>query len=211
MGILFSYNRDFSNIKKLMSISNAKKLTNIKDLEDLDPNKIILPKVVLIVAISQDGFLASNSKDSLNWVPKQDKLWFRKKTIKIGNLIIGKKTFNILPKKALEKRRYWVFTHSVEHGHVAVLKENIFLVNMKAREFLKYLSKKNIKKVAIVGGQKIYDLFLSNKLVDVIYLSQVNVKLKQGIKFNVDVIKNNFRIKREFKFDWGVRYLYKKD
>ncbi len=226
MPVIINTHQDFSDIKALLGGGDANKnKVNVISVQE----QFKRPKTTMISAISKDGFIAKDANDKLRWVPKEDQLWFRKKTIEIGHLIIGKKTFDILPKKALEHRTYWVYTRKIDKGHVAVLDENIYLVNMEPAEFLQYLGKKGTKHVAIVGGKAIYDLFLHSAslgrnnqktgLIDEIYLSIVNHTLQTGIKFDLDFVQKHFiEVKSKDvadsesrdlgKFEWGERVKY---
>lgn len=137
--------------------------------EDIIMNK---PEVILIAAMSIDGFIAPSDKEKLpstTWTSKEDWKFFTKKSKEIGTMILGSKTFETI-KKALPERDMIVMT-SDPNRYISYKDDNLVFTSDNAKEILSNLSEKGVKKVALCGGAHIYSLFLENKLVDRMYLT----------------------------------------
>ncbi len=121
-------------------------------------------KVILIVALSADGFIAKDSDHFADWTSKEDKKLFVDLTRESGVVIMGRNTFETIG-KALPGRLNMVYTSKklADKNIEATAEEPTLLLNR--------LAERGFNKVAVCGGQSIYDLFLKENLVDELYIT----------------------------------------
>jgi dihydrofolate reductase len=152
------------------------------------------PEVILIAAISIDGFIAPADKESLpstTWTSKEDWHFFTKKSKEIGTLIMGSKTFETF-KRALPERKIIVMTSKPER-YVDYKDESLSFTKATAEEILADLTKQGCERAALCGGSQIYNLFMQKGLVDRMFLTIEPFVFGEGIKL--------FNGKNEQKFE----------
>jgi dihydrofolate reductase len=121
-------------------------------------------KVILIAAISVDGFIAKDAHQLANWTSKEDKKVFVDLTKQAGVMIMGRNTYETIG-RALPGRRNIVYSSAI------IDNPDIETTTEAPAHLLLRLEKEGCKSVAICGGQIIYDMFLSQRLVDELYLT----------------------------------------
>ena len=121
-------------------------------------------KIILIAAVTADGFIARDSNQLADWTSKEDKQVFVGLTKQAGVMIMGRNTYETIG-RALPGRKTIVYTSKpLDNAEVQV-------TQAEPSELISQLAKEGFEEVAICGGQQIYDLFLSKGLVDEIYLT----------------------------------------
>jgi len=128
----------------------------------------------IIVAIGQNNEIGKNN--DLLWYISDDLKRF--KAITTGNTIVmGRKTFDSLPKGALPKRRNIVLTH-----------QNIDIENAEVFQDVDAIldATKTEEQVFIIGGASLYNMFIDK--VDRMYLTKVDATIDADVFFP--------------KFDW---------
>ncbi len=157
-------------------------------------------EVVLIAAITLDGFIArSKHESSLEWTSKEDTKWFVQKTKEIGYCIMGKTTFDTIG-RPLPERQIFVLSsagESVDSQKIGE-KNSVMLTNAPPRELLAALEEKGISSVAICGGSSIYSQFLATGLVTRLFLTVEPVLFGRGIPLIADPV--DIRLKQESEF-----------
>lgn len=138
-------------------------------------------KVFIIAAVSLDGFIAKSQSDNLAWTGQADKTWFRKMTSESGVMIMGSKTYDTF-KKPLPTRLHIVYTN---HPEKYSPKDNVEFTNLRPDELLKNLRQRGYQNIAVIGGGKIFTLFLKQKLIDEIWLTICPLIFNKGIKFTI--------------------------
>ena len=177
MGVVLNQNVDYSALKALASGADPKQVFGNDGGQGQAQQKY--PKVILIAAISKDGFLSAGPNDKLKWVPREDQLWYREKTIQIKHLIIGRKTFELLPSRAKEYRTFWVYTknlsnlfHNVNGANVSSAQTVVdaqaqeilsTTINGKAYKIIKPIQPLTNKKGEPIIGNKTFYLNLPPK------------------------------------------------
>nr|AIA11927.1 Dihydrofolate reductase [uncultured bacterium] len=139
--------------------------------------------VFLIAAISADGFIARDAHQPANWTSKEDKKVFVELTKRARVMIMGRNTFETIG-RALPGRRNIVYSSK------PIDVEGIEVTNEKPTTLLEKLENEGYQEVAICGGQKIYDLFLAEGLVNTLYLTLEPKLFGNGLsiaKTSVDV------------------------
>ncbi len=123
--------------------------------------------VVLIAAVSADGFIAADpAQSSLEWTSKEDKAFFVSKTKELGTMVMGRKTFETIG-RALPDRRMIVLTR--QPGERAV--EGVEFTSEAPRALLERLKREGVPSVAVCGGGEVYAQFLREGLVDEAYVT----------------------------------------
>jgi dihydrofolate reductase len=141
----------------------------------------------LIVALNQDGVIGINNK--IPWYIPEDLQRFKKMTE--GNIVImGRKTYESLPlnQRPLKNRLNIVLSrqkniYDFEHDNLIfttmdniydIIKENIFI-----EEEGHHYDKKIKKKVFIIGGNEIYNLFINQ--CSIIHITEVIFNIDENI------------------------------
>jgi len=144
-------------------------------------------KISLIVAYGKQGQIGLNNK--LLWHIPEDFAKFKKLTSN-QTIIMGRKTFESLP-KILPNRKHIVITSKdlkINHNDV--------LIVSSIEEALEKC--KNEKNVWIIGGAQIYNYCIENDLIDEYYLSEIDYNGNADTFINIDKINfNNFELVEE--------------
>lgn len=123
--------------------------------------------ISLVVAASRNGVIGRDG--GLPWHISSDLKFF--KQITMGKpLIMGRKTWDSLPRKPLPGRRNIVVTRQI--GSVAEGAD----VARDVSEALAFAEKDNPIEIAIIGGGEIYRLFWP--MADQIYLTEVDLEVE---------------------------------
>jgi len=133
-------------------------------------------KVILIAAITVDGFIGYSSDHLANWTSSEDKKVFVKITKEAGVIVLGSKTFQTIG-RALPDRRNIVYTRNPK----SIAVEGVETTDESPKLLVKRLSMEGHNSVAICGGATIYSLFLSAGLVTDIYLTIEPVIFGNGL------------------------------
>lgn len=120
--------------------------------------------VFIVAAVSADGFIARDANQPANWTSKEDKKVFVSLTKRAGVMVMGHNTYKTIG-KALPGRR------TIVYSSTPISDEGVEVTDEKPTELLTRLGKEGYQEVAIVGGQKIYDLFLTANVVDELYIT----------------------------------------
>lgn len=125
-------------------------------------------KVILLMALSADGYITKHEDALVDWTSKEDKKHFVAVTKKAGALIYGSKTF-AFHNKALPGRLNVVMTRDPDasRNEPGVLE----FTNQQPAEILQDLEARGFKEVVLAGGSEINALFLREGLVDELYLT----------------------------------------
>lgn len=162
------------------------------------------PEVILLVAMSTDGFIAPADQEKLPstvWTSPEDKQFFTEKSKAIGTLVMGSKTFETIG-KALPDRRSIVMTSQPEK-YTKFNDPNLFFTSEGPEEILADLDKQGVKQVALCGGASIYNLFLQKGLVDKMFITVEPKSFGEGIKLFSENIEEKFRLLKSKKLNEG--------
>jgi dihydrofolate reductase len=125
-------------------------------------------KVILMMAVSADGYITKHGDGLVDWSSKEDKKAFVAKTKGAGVIIYGNKTFQTF-NKPLPGRLNIVMTRTVEgkQSEPGLLEYS----NQSPEVLLESLKQKGHEQVIVAGGAAINSLFFSKNLIDEIYLT----------------------------------------
>lgn len=168
-----------------------------------------MKKISLILACSCNGGIGYKNK--LPWNIPDDLKNFKKITSNVENqnsknaIVMGRNTWDSLPKKPLPGRKNIVLTLDPEYelGDKAIVANSIEDVFM-------FCSSNDIENIFIIGGAQIYKECLDNyrSFIDKIYLTVVIDKFYQCDKFiDLDNILRTFNIKEDNVFI-NKQYIY---
>lgn len=175
-----------------------------------------MPKTILYIASSLDGFIAGKN-DDLSWLdPYQDVDYeYEAFFSQIGAIIEGRKTYDIEIK------------NNGEHAHPVPLfvlsrhppvqaparRDVIFTHDEIARVLASAQKTAGMKDVWLVGGANVAQQFVNRGLVDEVLLTLVPVFLGEGIRlFENMLARKDFSFQEVKQFDRGlVQLKYKKD
>ncbi len=145
----------------------------------------------LIVAICNNNGIGINN--TLPWKVSSDLKKFRNLTQGKGNnaIIMGKNTWNSIGSKPLAKRDNLILSTSLEieetfgelsngelsngeltNGELAT--SNIVKSFKNIDDLKKFYNSKNYDELWIIGGEKVYKLFMDNKLVNNLYITYID-------------------------------------
>jgi len=124
-------------------------------------------RYVAYVATSIDGRIAKNSHSGTDWTSMEDWKFFQKSLEKIDAVIVGHNTYK-LAEARLKKRNTIVLTSKVQKPKI---ENSVIFFNPNKSGLKKFLQTKKYKNVAIVGGPKVYNFCLENKMLDELFVT----------------------------------------
>tara|TARA_B100001093_G_C26735531_1_gene974252 strand:- start:517 stop:1026 length:510 start_codon:yes stop_codon:yes gene_type:complete len=110
-------------------------------------------------------------KNNLPWKIKEDMQKFVNLSKKNGKnaIIMGKNTWLSLPNKPLKNRYNIVLSTTLDKN--IILPETTIFNNID--NIVKFCNNNKFEEIWIIGGEKIYNLFLEKDLVDEIYITHI--------------------------------------
>ena len=135
-------------------------------------------KVVLVAAVSVDGKMAKEAKDSLKWTGKEDKKWFSEISKRAGVVVMGRKTYELIGGQ-LKGRLMVVMSRKKTKNKD--FSDQLWFRNKGAGKIVEDLRKRGYEEVIIGGGSEINRLFLEKGLVDEVWLSVVPILWGKGL------------------------------
>lgn len=124
-------------------------------------------KYTAYVATSIDGRIAKSGQSGTGWTSLEDWNFFQKSLTKMEVVVVGHNTYELAEDK-LKRRNSIVLTSKVNKFKIEG--KTVFF-NPQKSSLKKFLESKNYKKVAIIGGPKVYDFFLENKMLDELFVT----------------------------------------
>lgn len=148
-------------------------------------------KVILYMAVSANGMIAK-SDDNTNWISQTEWNSYSLAVQAAGNLIVGRRTYNILTKQP-------EFAELKDIKVVVVSKQSFtpistnHMIASSPKEALELL--KDFEKVILAGGGILNTSFLEQNLVDEIFLDIEPIILGGGIKlFNDGAVEAHLEL-----------------
>jgi dihydrofolate reductase len=114
--------------------------------------------------------------------------YFQKLTMGNGNnaIIMGRNTWQTLPKKPLFKRKNIILSSTLQHNDNASCmhnnNNNLVSVFNNFDNLILNLEKQEFDDIWIIGGEKIYKLFLKHNLISKIYIT--SIETQNELKYN---------------------------
>lgn len=142
--------------------------------------------VILYMAVSANGYIAKEYDDT-SFVSEVEWKNFRDVIKRAGNMIIGRRTYEIMRQtnefSGLKNIKVVVLTHDA-----SLKSENpdIVFTNKTPGEIIKFLQKQAFKEILVAGGGNLNASFMKENLIDEIYLDVEPVVLGKGIRLFSD-------------------------
>ncbi len=121
------------------------------------------PKVILVMAMTADGFITKHGDGLVNWTSKEDKKHFSDITKDCGALVYGNATFKTF-NKPLPGRLNIVMTRTPDASKN--IPDTLEFTSNQPLEILENLASRGFEKIALGGGSQINKLFLEQNLID---------------------------------------------
>lgn len=125
-------------------------------------------RYIAYTASSIDGRIAKSNRSGTDWTSKEDWDFFQKSLQKVDAVVVGRNTYEVA--KSYLKRRAVVIVLTSEVNKPKMQAKKIFF-NPEKYNLKKFLQSKNYKKVAILGGAKVYNFCLENKMLDELFVT----------------------------------------
>lgn len=146
-------------------------------------------KINAIVAVDKDNLIGY--KNELVWHIPEDLIFFKKMT-KEKIIIMGRKTFESLPNGPLPRRINIVVTKDFEKFHNHPYKNTFFVSSVedaihKANELAVnnfFDFEINDEEIFVIGGATMYEHFLKNELIDIMYVTKIDKSFSQENALN---------------------------
>ncbi len=111
-------------------------------------------------------------KNSLPWKLSSDLKYFSKLTKGNGNnaIIMGRKTWESLPRKPLYGRDNLILTRSTQLPNQQTFSS--------VDEVIKHCKERNYSEIWVIGGEEIYNEFLKKHIISKLYITHINEAFK---------------------------------
>ena len=134
-------------------------------------------KVIVLMALTVDGFIGRTSDDFPDWSGSADKKLFREVTMRAGVVIMGSRTFDTIG-KPLKGRKNVILTRNVNRQSVW---DNLVFTDQDPANLLDQLEKDGFDEVVVAGGARINTLFARQNLIDEIHVTYSPLVFGAGI------------------------------
>lgn len=164
-------------------------------------------KVILYMAISLDGFIATKN-DEVDWVLKSQWEGYRQTIKDCGCAIVGRKTYELMPAEEFVPDCFFLV---VTKDKNLKLKIEMSAAAESPKQAVELLKQKGFDKVCLVGGGEINGSFYNQDLIDEVMVDVEPVVLGEGIPLLAGAKKRVSLQLLEAKplDDGGVRLRYK--
>lgn len=111
-------------------------------------------KVVLVCAISLDGYIAHHEVEQVSWTSKQDKEWVKQRTLEAGVVIMGHNTFKAFANQSqpMPGRLVVVMTRRAE---TMTDTKHVLFRGGDPRPVLDELNERGYREVILFGGSRV--------------------------------------------------------
>jgi len=142
-------------------------------------------RVILYMAMTVNGKIAGDNDDT-SWTTKEDWEGFRAMCKKVGNAIIGRRTYEMVKKEGIQLDNILtvVMTHDPELLGQQ-LPHTIF-TDKPPKDVLTLLKEKGYKEALVAGGGILNSAFLKDGLIDEMYIDIEPLILGRGIPLFAD-------------------------
>ncbi len=159
-------------------------------------------RFILIVAVSRDGKITTGTSEGSSWTSREDKTFFGRELDRCDVSIMGRKTYDAI-RRPLALRNRVIFTRnplfqcSAEYWNKNDAREDIkrdiknatVSFSGSAKRLFKLLKKYDWKRIAVLGGNTVYDWFLKRGMVNEVYLTVEPIVFGGGKKLTSSLPK----------------------
>lgn len=143
-------------------------------------------KVIMFMAVTPNGYVARENDDT-SWVTPEDWKRFKEVSLKIGSIIIGRRTYEAMLKEGqfpLPGRLNIVATHEKVENKWS--EDKVIFTDKSPKEILEMLKAKGFKQACIAGGGINNANFMKEGLIDEILIDVEPTIFGKGIKLFAD-------------------------
>ncbi len=169
----------------------------------------------MIVAICNGNGIGNTN--SIPWYSPVDLKHFSKLTKMTMNkddmnaIIMGRKTWDSIPKKPLPKRFHIILTKNPDLIDLSEKKYENCIALSSTDEVDRFCLEKNFANSWVIGGQSIYEKYLNEQKVSDIYLTKVNKNFDCDVFFpeipsNFSIVDQQETVENNIKLDF-IHYL----
>jgi len=162
--------------------------------------------VFIIASLSADGFIAPKEFNpkapSTTWTSPEDTAFFQEKTKAAGVIIIGRKTYETIPKKyrPLKDRLNIIITSkhpSIKNAFdFSPTKDQPLTTSLAPQSLTTALKQAGYSRLAICGGTSIYTQFLEAGVIDELFLTIEPIIFGSGIPLFDKPLKTKLHLKK---------------
>ena len=163
----------------------------------------------IIVAMCKNRGIGFQNK--LPWNLKLDMAYFKKLTIGDGNnaVVMGKNTWLSIPNRPLKKRDNIVLTNTMTK---AIGTPNTYVLGNSIKSEInmeEWVNQFNYDNVWIIGGESVYNTFITNYLIKTIHLTEIDKEYECDTFF--PYLPDKFKLLRcsDDVEENGIRYNWK--
>jgi len=137
-------------------------------------------EIIMIAAVSNDGFIADHNGDVASWTTDEDKQFLSRKIQQAPLLIMGRKTYDTVKPQPSEGTLRVVLTSEPEQYTDEHVPDQLQFERISPEQLVsKY---RHYGNALLLGGACVYEQFLKADLVTEAYLNTMkNVQLKEGV------------------------------
>jgi len=138
-------------------------------------------KVIIYMASTLNGLIARENDDT-SFVSAEDWQGFKNIVNKTGNMVIGRRTYDVMKKgqefSKFGKVKIVVLTRKKTKNSIS----NVVFTNKKPKEVIKMLYDEGFEEILVAGGSILNTSFMKENLVDEIYIDVMPFAFGKGIK-----------------------------
>lgn len=149
-------------------------------------------KIVLIMVSTVDGIITKRADADVDWSSKEDKKLFVQETKKLGTIIMGRTTYDVVGRHLPGRLNIVLTSDPKKYQHKEIPGELEFMSGAP-HEVIATLEKRGITQAALIGGPRTNAAFLKAGLVSEIMLSiepkmfGTGMNLSEGIELDVNL------------------------
>lgn len=139
--------------------------------------------ISVILLQSLDGYIAKSETDNLSWSSRKDKIFLFEKIREIGTVMMGRKTYEQIPKQKLEGIDTYIFSRCSKFKEKCKSdNSNTYILNCSVSAGCSNLERNGVNQVAVIGGSEIVSQFFGESRVDELYLTIAPFLFGGGLK-----------------------------
>ncbi len=142
-------------------------------------------ETILIAAISLDGFITKHDEPGSGFTSREDKAWFHETVKEFDSLVFGSANYEIsrgwMKNHLREDQLKLILTRRPEDYRAEEVPGSLDFHSGDARSAVRRLAEAGKRRCAVLGGGKIYHLFLRGGCVDELWLTVEPLLFGRGI------------------------------
>ncbi|MBI5151850.1 MAG: dihydrofolate reductase [Candidatus Pacebacteria bacterium] len=142
-------------------------------------------KTILYMAITVNGKIAGTNDDT-SWTSKEDWDGFRAICRKVGNAVIGRRTYEMVIKEGMQLSDILTVVMTHDPRLLAKHSPDTIFTDKSPKDVIAILKEKGFKEALVCGGGILNSSFLKEGIIDEIYIDIEPLILGRGIPLFAD-------------------------